>query len=190
VTATRKGRSLLERAGEEASLLNEFWLIAVSDAFQRHLMARVVGRPASEVLDLYFTEHPHMKQFYDRHVDAGTCDVAIAELRSDREKSLPSQPLASPPNPDFGWANCFRAPPSEIAPRTTPGPAPAQDPISRPRGPRPAKFLFVLTAMQKHDRNDLVRMTEETMRATFGASRDVCRKARAAVQSGVALSDK
>jgi hypothetical protein len=131
-----------------------------------------------------------MKQFYDRHVDVGTCAAAIAELRSDRETSLPSLPPASPRNPGFDWTDPFRAPPSEIAARTAPGPAPAQDPISRPRGPRPAKFLFVLTAMQKHDRNDLVRMTEETMRATFGASRDVCRKARAAVQSGVALSEK
>lgn len=192
MTAKSKGRSLLERAGDEASLINEIWLIAGIDAFQRNLMHQVTGRPASEVVDWYLSEHSHMRRFVDRHIEAGTCAEAIAELRSEREKSLPGPLPASRRNTGFEWADSFRAQPAEISARTAnePSAPKPQDPIARPRGPRPAKFLAVLTAMRACDLNDLAQLTEESMRATFGASRDVCRKARAAVLSGAALSDK
>ncbi len=49
-----KVQPLLARAADEARLLNEFWLIAMADAYRRNLLKQVTGLNGSEVIDWYF----------------------------------------------------------------------------------------------------------------------------------------
>lgn len=57
--------------------------------------------------------------------------------------------------------------------------------VARARGPRPAVSKVVADQMSKMDPAELEGMKEEVMAATFGASRDTCRKARGRVLAGL-----
>lgn len=66
----------------------------------------------------------------------------------------------------------------------------APNPAPRKRGARATEFPRVVGEMEQLSPDHLGGMKEEEMRATFGASRDTCRRARNEVLSRVGASNK
>jgi hypothetical protein len=84
----------LDRARDEIKLMNEIYLIAGIDAYRRHLMHIVAGLSNEDVVEWYFKEHPHMRRYVDRHIEAGTCAAAVVELQKEREQERRPEPAA------------------------------------------------------------------------------------------------
>jgi hypothetical protein len=79
----------------------------------------------------------------------------------------------------------YAAPPRSEEPALIP----AGTALPRQRGPRPTTRERVKNLMRRHSRAELEMMKEEAMSATFGASRDTCRKARAEVLSEFSVAE-
>ncbi len=115
-----KDAGSFERVRDERELTDEIWLLAVDAAYQRNLMHLVQGLSRSDVLAWYFGEYPEMRRFVDRHIEAGTCDAAVAELRIESEKFRQWRidqmgPIHSSPRSE--WMKPFRMEPKEIPTR-------------------------------------------------------------------------
>lgn len=107
-------------------------------------MHLVQGRSRSEVIGWYFGEYPEIRRFVDRHIEAGSCAEAVAELRSAREKRhrwLLEQhgDIPTPErNSDFDWMDEFRIRPKETAAL----PAPAENAVALNK-PKPTNLAVL-----------------------------------------------
>jgi hypothetical protein len=171
------------RVREERELADEIFILAGADAYRRNIMHLLQGLPRAKVIDWYYSEYPEIQRYVERHIEAGTCAVAVVELRSEVAKTYPPSPAPEQPrNPDSEWMDEFRMKPKVIPSRPKVA-AIEWSAKKRPRGPEPEIFNHVVREMRANSPAELDAMTEEVMVATFRASRDTCRRARTEVLS-------
>lgn len=119
-----KVQNTIDRVRDEEALMLEIWLIALSEAYGRRQMHSLPGDSREDVISWYFGEHPAMRRYVDRHIEAGTSAEAVAELRIEQEKMRQlrqqqqgaTKPTPTKAGPD--WMKPFRMEPIEIPTRT------------------------------------------------------------------------
>jgi hypothetical protein len=106
------------RAQDERELRHEIYLVAGIEAYAamdggRRL--RELMLPELQAVQHYLAENPEMARFVERHIQAGTCAVGVAELREWKQKyrqarlaergELPKREH----DPEFDWMRQFAA---------------------------------------------------------------------------------
>jgi hypothetical protein len=101
------------RAQDERELMDEIWLLAVSEAYGAkdgaRRMGEMAGRSRLDVIEMYFDENPEVKRWVDRNMKVGTCSAAVSELREkeQRYKQWQQERCGMPPpqgrDPAFEW---------------------------------------------------------------------------------------
>lgn len=78
------------RAQDERELRHEIWLLAVQEAYiakdGARRMREMQGKSELQLVEEYLTENPEIKRWVDRNIEAGTCEVAVAEMREKKER--------------------------------------------------------------------------------------------------------
>jgi len=102
----------LARAQDEWELRHEIYLLAGIEAYAAKDGARRFGElmvPEVQAVEKYLAENPEMRRLVERNVEAGTCAIAVAELRKRKEEFRQAR-LAErsdvprrEPNPQFDW---------------------------------------------------------------------------------------
>jgi hypothetical protein len=131
-------------------LWRQLWLIAVDEAYNAkdslRRFSEINGRLGRDVVEVYFTYHPEMREWAEDHVKAGTCEAAIIELQetlkavraqrsADRQRvqehtqrGLPTAPI----DDQDDWMARFESGPA-IWPTYRPRPSVIEEaPVARP----------------------------------------------------------
>jgi hypothetical protein len=115
------------RAQDEWELRHEIYLLAGVEAYAAKDGARRLGElmvPEVQAVEKYLAENPETRRWVERNIEAGTCAIAVAELRKRKEEFRQAR-LAErgdvprrEPNPEFDWMRqAARGVPKRIADR-------------------------------------------------------------------------
>ena len=97
------------RAQDERQLMDEIWLLAVSEAYGAkdgtRRLGEMAGQSRLQVIEAYFMANPEIKRWVDRNVESSTCAAAVSELQEKKEQLRQSR--LTPPrrerDPAFDW---------------------------------------------------------------------------------------
>ena len=166
----------------------EIWRLALAELAYSNGRGVFAGPYYS--VETYLRAHPRLREWAAEQIKAGTAREAALIVQEKRlalvARNCNKAGEAAPTKETEDWLAPFRAPGATVrlaeihAGETnvaTPAPQENKAPPQR-RGRKPAQMVRVLSEMRKTPCADLERMKEETMAMTFGASRDLCRKAR------------
>jgi hypothetical protein len=77
------------RAQDEWELRHEIYLLAGIEAYAAKDAARRLSElmvPEVQAVEKYLAENPETRRWVERNIEAGTCAIAVAELRKRKEE--------------------------------------------------------------------------------------------------------
>lgn len=79
-----------KRVQDERALMDDIWQVAVSEAFgakdASRRMQELSGLSRDQVIETYLATQPELRRWVIRNIDAGTCAIAIQQLRERRDE--------------------------------------------------------------------------------------------------------
>jgi hypothetical protein len=107
----------------ENGLWRALWAVAVDEAYNAKDAVRRTGEivcSEREVVEVYFEYHPEMKRWAERHIQDGTREAAIHELRAElakvrairAERRRPRNPTPAPAEDPDDWMAPFKSGPA------------------------------------------------------------------------------